>query len=72
MPAISGGFSIQIEGDDLIVTHPETSFYAIYTRASGRRLLILKFRRHHPEDHALVMPAWEAANTKARELGWIK
>jgi hypothetical protein len=64
------GFEVEARGELLIVTKPAAEFFAIYTKASDKPHLILK-RRTDTEDHALLAQAWQAANAKARELGWI-
>jgi hypothetical protein len=58
--------------DVQVVTEPATQFYAIYTMptTTPRPRLILK-RRSDTEDYELLARAWQAANDKARELGWI-
>jgi hypothetical protein len=63
---------VNVQGDWVIVTEPATQFYAIYTipTTTPRPRLILK-RRSDTEDYELLARAWEAANDKARELGWI-
>jgi hypothetical protein len=64
------GFEVEARGELLIVTKPAAEFFAIYTKAGDKPHLILK-RRTDTEDHALLAQAWQAANAKARELGWI-
>jgi len=63
---------VEVQGDSVIVTEPTTQFYAIYTMptTTPRPRLILK-RRSDTEDYELLARAWQAANDKARELGWI-
>ena len=63
---------VEVQGDSVIVTEPVTQFYAIYTvpTTAPRPRLILK-RRTDTEDYELLARAWQAANDKARELGWI-
>jgi hypothetical protein len=39
-------------------------------KPSGKPQLILRHRTY-TEDHELLAKAWQAANTKAHELGWI-
>lgn len=45
-------------------------FHAVYFKPADKPQLIL---RNHTDtdDHALLAAAWQAANEKARELGWI-
>ena len=57
--------------DGLIVVMERASgFYAIYSKSADQRRLVLE-RRRPTKDHAMVARALKAANTKARELGWI-
>ena len=61
---------IEVRGDLIIVTQPATQFVAIFTKPKHQPHLILK-RRTDTDDHVLLAQVWQAANTKARELGWI-
>jgi hypothetical protein len=63
---------VEVQGDSVIVTEPTAQFYAIYAMptTTPRPRLILK-RRSDTEDYELLARAWQAANDKARELGWI-
>jgi hypothetical protein len=69
---------VGVHGDTIIVTDPATRYYAIYTRPSDRAEMLAHgpqhltlLRRRPTKDRALLAAAYEAANTKARELGWI-
>ena len=42
----------------------------MYYKPSNQPQLILR-RRSETDDHTLLARAWQAANDKARELGWI-
>jgi hypothetical protein len=64
-----GSFQVEVRGDLLIVPQPAAEFFAIYTN-SNRPHLILN-RRTDTDDHVLLAQAWQAANHKAREMGWI-
>jgi hypothetical protein len=68
----SNRFLVDVQGQWVIVNEPVTQFCAIYTMptTTPRPRLILK-RRTDTEDYELLARAWEAANDKARELGWI-
>ena len=59
---------VEILGDEIVVR--TLGFYAAYTKSSDAPQLILK-RRTETNDHELLAQAWQAANDKARELGWI-
>jgi hypothetical protein len=45
-------------------------FRAVYFKSSSRQQLVLK-GRSETDDYQLLTRAWQAANAKARELGWI-
>ena len=54
----------------IVVSSRESRFEAVYYKPSDKPQLILRHRTY-TEDHKLLAKAWQAANTKARELGWI-
>jgi len=45
-------------------------FIAVYAMAPDEPQLKLQ-SRSKADDHTLLAQAWQAANEKARELGWI-
>jgi hypothetical protein len=55
-------------GDEIVVR--TLGFYAAYAKPTNAPQLVLR-RRTETDDHALLAQAWQAANDKARELGWI-
>jgi hypothetical protein len=57
-----------VSGDEIIVR--TLGFYAVYAKPSNGPQLILR-RRTETDDHELLAQAWQEANNKARELGWI-
>ena len=60
---------VEVRGEIIVITQPETGFYALYTKPSGERQLKAQ---HMPlGTHDFKARAWQAANDKARELGWI-
>jgi hypothetical protein len=61
-------FVVVVQDDDIIVGL--LGFYAVYYKPSNQPQLILR-RRSETDDHELLAQAWQAANDKARELGWI-
>jgi hypothetical protein len=63
-------FEVDVKGDLIVVWDPATHFYAIYAKPSDQPQLILKHRRP-TKDHQLLARSWQAANDRARELGWI-
>lgn len=58
-----------VKGDEIIVTS-STGFRAAYLKRPNHPRLIV-WRRTETEDEDLLAKAWQAANDKARELGWI-
>ena len=61
-------FEVEERRGDIIVK--AAGFLAVYFKPSNKPQLVLK-RRSETDDHELLARAWQAANTKARELGWI-
>ena len=61
---------VEVDGDLIIVSAPETQFIAIYAKPSAMPQLILR-KRIVGDDSELFARAWQTANDKARELGWI-
>ena len=61
-------FQVDERQGDLVVTSGD--FCAVYFKPNDQAQLILR-RRTQTDDHELLAQAWEAANDKARELGWI-
>jgi hypothetical protein len=61
-------FVVVVQDDDIIVG--VSGIYAVYYKPSNQPQLILR-RRSETDDNELLAQAWQAANDKARELGWI-
>ena len=59
---------VEVRGNLRIVTVAATQFYAIYAKPSQPQLIL---RSPSPGGDELLGRAWQVANTKARELGWI-
>ena len=59
---------VEVRGDLLIVTEAATQFFAIYAKPSHPQLIL---RHPAPTGDKLLGRASQAANDKARELGWI-
>jgi hypothetical protein len=55
---------------ELVVLLPGDDFCAVYHKPTTQPQLILK-RRTQTDDYVVLARAWQAANAKARELGWI-
>jgi hypothetical protein len=62
------GFQVQERDGELVVTSGD--FRAVYYKPSDHPQLVLRSRTL-TDDHALLARSWQAANDKARELGWI-
>jgi hypothetical protein len=58
-----------VTGDEIVVTS-DSGFRAAYCRRPHHPQLIVR-RRTDTDDHEVIAQAWQAANDKARELGWI-
>jgi hypothetical protein len=68
--------SVEVEGDQIIITQPWTSFAAIYGKREGFPGIVLLSETTDPdaEREAILQfraDAFAAATNKARELGWI-
>jgi hypothetical protein len=64
------GLQVEVRGENLLVTLPASGFGAVYYKPAGQQQLSLR-QRTECDDDELLLQAWEAANLKARELGWI-
>ena len=60
--------SVEVRGDEIIVIKAE--FRAVYCKPKDRPQLVLRGRTA-TDDYELLARVWQAANDKARELGWI-
>jgi hypothetical protein len=74
--SISDDLRIEVEGEDLRITLPGTS-YAVKCSKSANQLYCkeypLQVDRRSPLSQAeFVGKAWTMANEKARDLGWIR
>ena len=67
---MSVGIQVEAKGDLLIVSEPTSDFVAIYAKPNERPRLTL-MRRTPTADNVLLADAFQAAVSKARELGWI-
>jgi hypothetical protein len=54
---------------DIIVVNDD--FRAVYYKPDKLGPQLILKGRTETDDHALLPHAWQAANAKARELGWI-
>jgi hypothetical protein len=62
--------TVEVIRGDIIVSHALSGVKAEYYKPANEPQLILR-RRTPTNDYALLARIWEAANHKARELGWI-
>ena len=61
---------VMVQGDEIIVTSTGRGFIA--QMEATKPSPVAKVRRcTETENHELLAKAWQAANAKARELGWI-
>ena len=72
------GLRVEVQGDDIVVTLPGTSYVVTYYRAAAfpQQLLTKSHSGREDQDAPMTQAefharAWKAANDKARELGWI-
>ena len=64
-------FAVDVRDDGLlVVTEERSAFFAMYEERTDRPELVL-VRRSPTADHELLAAAFQAAVSKARELGWI-
>jgi hypothetical protein len=70
--------SVEVQGDDIVVTLPGTSYVVTHYRATAfpQQLLTKSHSGREVEGAPMTQAefharAWKAANAKARELGWI-
>jgi hypothetical protein len=63
-------FEVMVQGGDIIVTLSKCGFRAVYYKPAGQPQLILR-ERTKTDDNDVMAQAWQAANAKARKLGWI-
>ena len=64
-------FEIAVQGGFITLAHPKSKFRAVYYKPHGQPQLLLR-ERSKTDDYELMADAWQVANDKARELGWIK
>jgi hypothetical protein len=67
--------SVELVGEEIIVTKPGTTFLLAYRKSVEEPRLVLRRSRIPPTTtsirNAFRANAFEAAVSKARELGWI-
>ena len=72
------GLHVEVQGDDIVVTLPGTSYVVTYYRATAfpQQLLTKSHSGREVENAPMTQAefharAWKAARHKARALGWI-
>ena len=60
---------VEVRDDEIIVTQSGSKFRAVYHKPEDQPQLIAKGTPHGNYD--FLAQAWQAANERARELGWI-
>jgi len=60
---------VTVQDDEIVVTS-DTGFRAAYCKRPNHLQLKVR-RRTETDDQEVLAQAWQAANAKARELGWI-
>ena len=78
MAAADVNLSVEVQGDDIVVTLPGTGYVVTYYRAAAFPQQLLTKSHSGREDEGAPMTqaefharAWKAASHKARALGWI-
>ena len=78
MAAADVNLSVEVQGDDIVVTLPGTSYVVTYYRAAAFPQQLLTKSHSGREDEGAPITqaefhahAWKAARHKARALGWI-
>ena len=77
MPAPSEQLRVEVLGDEIIVILPATSYGVTYHKPGNSPQLVAKNFHSKTDSRAPITEAeflaraWQAANQKARELGWI-
>jgi hypothetical protein len=79
-PDMSGDLSnlyVDVHGEEIIVALPHSTYRATYCKSTDSSHLIMTDASSPEEPQSIITPAeflglaWQAANEKARELGWI-
>jgi len=60
---------VTVQDDEIVVTS-DTGFRAAYCKRPNHPQPKVR-RRTETDDQEVLAQAWQAANAKARELGWI-
>jgi hypothetical protein len=76
MGSPTGEMRVELEGDEIVVTKQGTRYLIAYRKSIDRPQLVITRSWMEPTTTAAGInefrtQAWQAANSKARELGWI-
>jgi hypothetical protein len=63
------GLRVVVDHDDIIITQPGSKSVAVYFKPRGKPYIVAKNPPVGTQE--FISRAWDAANEKARELGWI-
>jgi hypothetical protein len=72
-----GKLRLDVVDDEIIVSLPGSNYTVTYHKRPKSPQLLAKRIAHYDDLHSpitlsdFLVRAWKAANTKARELGWI-
>ena len=73
MAAADVNLSVEVHGDDIVVTLPGTRYVVTYYRAAAfPQQLLTKSHSGREDEGARMTQAWKAASHKARALWWIE
>ena len=64
-----GSLRVEVSGDEIIVTQRGSKFRVVYRKSDDQPQLLVKGTPNG--NYNFLARAWQAANDKARELGWI-
>jgi hypothetical protein len=64
-----GSLHVEVSDDEIIVTQHGANFRVVYYKPENQPQLLAKGTPHG--NYNFLARAWQAANDKARELGWI-
>ena len=64
-----GILRVEVSGEEIIVTQRGSKFRVVYRKSHDQPQLIVKGTPSG--NYKFLARAWQAANDKARELGWI-
>jgi hypothetical protein len=72
-----GDLYVEVHGEEIIVALPHSTYRATYCKSTDSSHLIMTDASSPEDPGSTLTPAeflgraWQAANAKAREIGWI-